>query len=219
MPYTLTKGLLWFALALLLGVVIGWLLRSIRATRQLRAARVTQHDSAELARLRARLANLEPAVSENDRLKAELADVRTPATPAASAAVSEPEATTEPEVEPADPEPEPQPEPEPEPEPAPLETEPAEPEQPPAPVGGPDDLTAIEGVGPAIAGLINGIGIHTWAELADTEVSLLRTMLTDAGPQFSMHQPDSWPEQGALLAAGRLDEFRELTERLRGGTE
>ncbi|MCR8526626.1 hypothetical protein WB334_26670, partial [Escherichia coli] len=35
-----------------------------------------------------------------------------------------------------------------------------------------DDLTAIEGIGSAIAELCGGIGIHTWADLAATEVSL-----------------------------------------------
>ena len=39
MPYTLVKGLVWVVLALLIGVVIGWLLRSLRSRRQIAKAR------------------------------------------------------------------------------------------------------------------------------------------------------------------------------------
>ena len=73
MPYTLMKGLGWFLAALLLGIMIGWLLRSIAATRQMRKMRAVRADHTELDRLRARNANLEPVVAERDRLAAELA--------------------------------------------------------------------------------------------------------------------------------------------------
>lgn len=193
MPYTLTKGLLWFALALVLGVAIGWLLRSIRATRQLRAARAHHPDAAELARLRARLAELEPASAPVPEPAAPVAVAERPVPEPAAPEASEPVAA--PPDAPAD--------------------------EPPA-GGAPyplDDLTVIEGIGPEIAQLINRIGIHTWAELADTEVSLLRTMLADAGPDFADHRPDTWPEQAAHLAAGRWDDFAALAARVRGGVD
>ena len=71
MPYTLMKGLGWFLAALLLGILIGWLLRSIAATRQMRKMRAVRADHTELDRLRARNANLDPVVAERDRLAAE----------------------------------------------------------------------------------------------------------------------------------------------------
>lgn len=77
-----------------------------------------------------------------------------------------------------------------------------------------DDLTAVAGIGPSIAELCEGIGIRSWSDLADTEVSLLRAMLSDAGPRFKTHDPTTWPEQAALLAAGRWDDFAELVARL-----
>lgn len=237
MPYTLSKGLLWFLLALLLGVVVGWLLRSIRATRQLRAARQARHDAAELERLRARIAELEPLLGERSRSEgdtlpagdlpedaidtgAEAAiDARVPAdapgsdhdapelpgTPIDTSHVP----TGEP-VEPiaafADPD----------------DTTPADPDlDAAAAVLGRrvarDDLEVVDGVGPAIAELLRRIGITTWNELGHTEVSLLRTMLSDAGPQFATHQPDTWPEQARLLAAGQWAEFRAFVDRLDGG--
>ncbi|HWL43889.1 MAG TPA: hypothetical protein VNQ73_13180 [Ilumatobacter sp.] len=259
MPYTLTKGLLWFAIALVLGVVVGWLLRSIKATGQVRRARHARHDAAELEQLRGRVANLEPLVGENARLKAELAELG--GAPVGAAPVDLPDAAAdtgseaaidarvpadEPE-QPADVAPAGEPARAPEADAvegqgtAPSEkvsdvpsAEPVEPPQAFAAVAAPvldlagaaavlgrtvtaDDLTVVEGIGPAIAELCQGIGVHTWADLAGTEVSLLRTMLADAGPQFSMHQPDSWPQQAALLATGQWQEFQELVEQLDGG--
>lgn len=273
MPYTLTKGLLWFLLALLLGVVVGWLLRSIRAKSQIRAARATRHDPVEVERLKARIANLEPTVAENDRLRSELAGAKAPKPASERASVPEPagapeaDLTDEPVTGPepvetsapmaetpleqaAPPEPVETPVAEPAetvaPEPAvePVEASGAKPdvvvEEPPpgqgfASVTAPadldlaaaaavigkkiklDDLTAIEGVGPAIAGLLNGIGVHTWSDLAGTEVSLLKTMLSDAGSRFSVHQPDTWPTQAGLLFDGKWPEFKDLIGRLVGG--
>lgn len=256
MPYTLTKGLLWFALALLLGVVIGWLLRSIRATRQIRAARASRHEPAELERLKARIANLEPSVAEVERLKADLAVARHTATSASAEVAPVPRAEPDP-VEPdsvavieppavaATPE-DSSDTPAATPSATLAATPSATPSESPAATGRDvagdavatgdavdadlaeaatvlgkrvvrDDLTVIEGIGPQIAALANGIGVHTWNDLAETEVSLLRTMLADAGPSFATHVPDSWPTQAGLLAEGRWAEFKALVDRLDGG--
>jgi len=262
MPYTLSKGLLWFLVALLIGLMIGWLLRSIAVTRQLRAARAARAESAELEQLRARLATLERVEAERDRLQTELHALRASAATTADPPEPEPAADRDHHVAAAeehlpeldadggvgspgtqrlaneiDPLPE-------DSAPAHIDRqEPPLPEQSPPPASGatdgdqlaqtsagiesataivgkkikPDDLTAIEGIGPAIAGLCNGIGIQTWADLADTEVSLLRTMLADAGPRFSVHEPDTWPQQAALLASGRWQEFDDLVRRIATG--
>lgn len=206
MPYTLTKGLLWFAIALVVGIVIGWLLRSIRATRQLRAARHARHDAAELERARARLAVLEPLVGQHAPTAA-LPD---------DAVDSGAEAAIDGRV-PSDP----------------LPTERAEPAEHAAPTGAEqvrsdvglgepagahgDDLTEIDGIDADVAALCGNIGITTWAELAATEPSLLRTMLADAGPTLAGRDPETWPAQAALLAAGRRAELARFVER--GGGE
>jgi predicted flap endonuclease-1-like 5' DNA nuclease len=80
-----------------------------------------------------------------------------------------------------------------------------------------DDLKAIEGIGPKIADLCVAIGISTWRQLADTDVSTLQRMLDEAGARFRMHDPSSWPRQAELLATGLWDEFQSLTDALRGG--
>lgn len=74
-----------------------------------------------------------------------------------------------------------------------------------------DDLTLVEGVGPKIAGLLSDAGIDTWAALGDADVERLRLVLAEAGPRYRMHDPSSWPTQGRLLAAGRWQDFKELS--------
>lgn len=78
MPYTFAKFIFWGLAMAFAGGVVGWLLRSLRTRGQVARAR---HNAgvvmgAELERLRGRVANLEPVVSERDRLRMELADVR-----------------------------------------------------------------------------------------------------------------------------------------------
>ena len=74
-----------------------------------------------------------------------------------------------------------------------------------------DDLTLVDGVGPKIAGLLTDAGIDSWRALADADVERLRLVLAEAGPRYRMHDPSSWPTQGRLLAEGRWQDFRDLT--------
>jgi predicted flap endonuclease-1-like 5' DNA nuclease len=207
------KGWIWVLLGVLLGIFIGWLLRSVAAKRQVNRARKHHVDAVELERLRSRLVLLEPVVAERDRLQTELDDCRTRASVAAQngaatqgpasvrgsfqAAVKEVGADG--------------------PAPAPVGPDVSEAY---AVFGTPialDDLKVIDGIGPKIESLCHGIGIITWFDLSTTEVSLLRTMLADAGSRYRVHDPSTWPEQAALLAAGRWTDFKALTDGLRGG--
>ena len=80
-----------------------------------------------------------------------------------------------------------------------------------------DDLTVVEGIGPAIAGLLAKDGIGTWRTLAETEVPRLQGVLDRGGARFRVHDPETWPVQAGLLANGRWAEFRRLAEHLDGG--
>ena len=80
-----------------------------------------------------------------------------------------------------------------------------------------DDLTIVEGIGPKIAEVMQAKGIGTWTDLATTDTGTLRAVLDEAGPEFGMHDPGTWPEQAALLVTGRWEEFKELIDRLDGG--
>lgn len=209
MPYTLMKGLVWVLLAVLLGMVIGWLLRSVAAKRQLERARngnVGSATDAEVERLRHRVANLEPVVGERDRLKQELADRHSDVDGDVDVGSTAPSTATA----------------------TPSTDESADDDRragseltdASSVLGRPvalDDLTVIDGIGPTIAELCHGIGITTWAELSVTEVSLLRTMLNDAGQRCKASDPSTWPTQAGLLAAGSWAKFAVSESETDGG--
>ena len=80
-----------------------------------------------------------------------------------------------------------------------------------------DDLKVIEGIGPALERLLNENGIFSYDQLANHKVSLLEEILDKAGPRFRVHVPETWPEQAGLLRDGKMEAFKALTERLKGG--
>lgn len=80
-----------------------------------------------------------------------------------------------------------------------------------------DKLTKIEGIGPKISEKLNGAGIHTFEDLANSEVSRLEEILAAAGSRYSMHNPGTWPMQADLAAQGKWDELKDLQDKLDGG--
>jgi predicted flap endonuclease-1-like 5' DNA nuclease len=80
-----------------------------------------------------------------------------------------------------------------------------------------DDLKVIEGIGPAIEKLMNEAGIGTWRRMSNTDPAVLSDILNEAGPRFRIHDPGTWPRQAGLLADGMWDDFRQLTDDLKGG--
>ena len=202
MPYTLTAGLLWYAAALGIGIVLGWLLRSTSALRQVSRARRQERSAVqgELDGLRTRAESEEELRLErnrlrhdNDLLREQLAStnsrVDSAADPAIEVGAPTAEATAADSLPPAD-----------------LEE------------GGrligrrlsTDDLQVINGIGPVIEGLLNGIGISTWSDLAAVDVDAVRSMLADAGSRFARHDPSTWPLQARLLERGEWDAFLAL---------
>lgn len=82
-----------------------------------------------------------------------------------------------------------------------------------------DDLKVIEGIGPKIEELLNGIGIYTFTDLAETDKSTLQKMLDNAGPRFKMHNPGTWAKQAELANDGKWDELQEYQDFLDGGKD
>lgn len=178
-------GLVWFALAFVIGLVTGMLLRSVVARRQVAAAR----DGGELRRLQRRVDELEAEA-------ARAASVDDAGLSGDTAAARDELLAPEGYVETG-------------------RVESAEPWRGSASPG--DDLTRIEGLGPAVSELCEGVGITSYAALAATDVATLRTMLDDAGARYQVHDPTTWPAQARLLAEGREDDFHQLVETIRGG--
>lgn len=90
-----------------------------------------------------------------------------------------------------------------------------EPQAQPAAPSQPDDLTIIEGIGPKVARLLEGIGITTFQQLAEADLARLREALDGAGYKYM--EPAGWVEQAALAAKGDWDGLKKLQETLKGG--
>ncbi|MBO9591758.1 MAG: DUF4332 domain-containing protein [Niabella sp.] len=80
-----------------------------------------------------------------------------------------------------------------------------------------NDLTKIEGIGPAIAKLLEQEGIQNFKDLSKATIKKLKSTLDAAGSKFAMHDPKSWPKQAKLAAAEKWEELKALQQELVGG--
>ena len=80
-----------------------------------------------------------------------------------------------------------------------------------------DDLTAVEGIGPKISGLLRDEGIDTWRKLANADVSNIQKILDAAGKRYKLADPSTWPKQAEMAADGRWDDLSEYQDFLQGG--
>jgi predicted flap endonuclease-1-like 5' DNA nuclease len=78
-----------------------------------------------------------------------------------------------------------------------------------------DDLTRIAGIGPKISSVLQDAGVITYSQLAETDVDRLRQILNESGIRLA--DPDTWPEQARLAAAGDWDALNGLQGQLKGG--
>lgn len=83
----------------------------------------------------------------------------------------------------------------------------------------PEDLKIIEGIGPKIEQLLKEAGIHTWSDLAAAPVEKLQSVLDQAGERYRLADPDTWPRQAELAAAGKWAALSAYQDRLKGGKE
>jgi hypothetical protein len=78
-----------------------------------------------------------------------------------------------------------------------------------------DDLTRLEGIGPKVAKVLNGIGIASFADLAGADSAKVQETLDAAGMQYM--NPTGWIEQAELAARGDMEGLKKLQEELKGG--
>lgn len=86
-------------------------------------------------------------------------------------------------------------------------------------IGLPEDLKIIEGIGPKIEEILQGVGIKTWDQLAKTESTQLSSILLTAGNRYKSHNPSTWPKQARLAADGKWDELKAWQDELDGGVD
>ena len=80
-----------------------------------------------------------------------------------------------------------------------------------------DDLTKIEGIGPAIAKLLHAAGIETYEDLGKASKKKLEEVLEGGGAKFNVADPTSWPKQAKLAAKGDWAALEKLQGELTGG--
>jgi predicted flap endonuclease-1-like 5' DNA nuclease len=78
-----------------------------------------------------------------------------------------------------------------------------------------DDLVSLEGIGPKVAQLLAGIGITSFAGLAEADLGKLRKILDGAGYKYM--EPAGWVDQAKLAAKGDTEGLKKLQETLKGG--
>jgi predicted flap endonuclease-1-like 5' DNA nuclease len=77
---------------------------------------------------------------------------------------------------------------------------------------GPDDLTAINGIGPKISTILQESGITSFDQLAACDLEILRQLLVDASVAANV---DTWPDQARVAATGDLPALQALQATLR----
>ncbi|KAG1682809.1 hypothetical protein GQR58_010597 [Nymphon striatum] len=82
-----------------------------------------------------------------------------------------------------------------------------------------DDLTKIEGIGPKIQEVLNSYGINTYEQLHNSNRNTLKLYLDKSGPQFKMHEPESWPHQAGMAERGEWNKLAEYQDYLIIGQE
>jgi large subunit ribosomal protein L21 len=79
-----------------------------------------------------------------------------------------------------------------------------------------DDLTKIEGVGPAIMKALAEGGLTTYAEVAKSTPEAIKEILS-TNSRLAGKDPSTWCQQAELAAAGKWDELKTLQDQLNGG--
>lgn len=82
-----------------------------------------------------------------------------------------------------------------------------------------DDLTKVEGVGPAIKRLLWKNKIESYKDLSKAPVQELRDILSSAGTMFQMHDPATWAHQAKLASKKKWVELERYQGKLDGGVK
>ncbi|MBV7255404.1 hypothetical protein KCG44_01255 [Pacificimonas sp. WHA3] len=194
MAFTLDgQAMLYIAIGILAGLVLGWLLFRGAGKRAALEAELSETEG-ELAATRERNAILEreiassrdqikPLADEVDRLRAMKSPAKT--NPSSTAAPVTPRTEQEGGIRPG----------------MKIDTFLS------APHGEADDLQLIKGVGPKMEAHLNEMGIYHFAQIADWTPKEIKLVDAKLGTFKGRIQRDQLTEQAKLLAAGRVTEY------------
>jgi len=77
-----------------------------------------------------------------------------------------------------------------------------------------DDFTLLLGISKHTQKLLNENGIHSFAQLADTDHQDLSDIVSKLNSKFIPTDPESWPKQAELAADGEWDALKEMQTQL-----
>lgn len=80
-----------------------------------------------------------------------------------------------------------------------------------------DNLQIIEGIGAKIEQVLKQAGLSNWALLAAAKADDLTNILENAGPNYRIHDPTTWPQQAKLANEGKWDELVNFQKSLGAG--
>ena len=79
-----------------------------------------------------------------------------------------------------------------------------------------DDLKKIEGIGPFFESLLNDAGITSYEQLKNSERDTLKEIIDAAGPDYRMHEPETWPYQAGLAYRGEWKKLQDYIQFMTG---
>ncbi|PWQ99096.1 helix-hairpin-helix domain-containing protein [Leucothrix pacifica] len=79
-----------------------------------------------------------------------------------------------------------------------------------------DDLKKIEGIGPFFESLLNKAGITTYEQLKNSSRDSLKEIIDAAGPDYRMHEPETWPYQAGLADSGDWKKLQDYIQFMTG---
>jgi predicted flap endonuclease-1-like 5' DNA nuclease len=85
-----------------------------------------------------------------------------------------------------------------------------------AAVGAPDDLLKIKGIGPKLNGVLNGLGVTTFAQIANWTASDVDKVDDHLGEFKNRIGQEEWIPQAKLLAAGNHSEWSRIYDSAKG---
>ena len=80
-----------------------------------------------------------------------------------------------------------------------------------------DDLKIVEGIGPVLERVLNEAGYTTWADVADASPEDLAAAMVAADERHRIHDPGTWPRQARLAHLGEFEALKALQDVLDGG--
>lgn len=80
-----------------------------------------------------------------------------------------------------------------------------------------DDLKRIEGIGPKIEQILNEGNIFNFDDLHQSDLDYLRKILSNAGPTYAVHDPQTWAEQAKLASDNEWTKLDLLQKELKAG--